>query len=242
MVGFTTRTEKELAFLRLSNQAQLKIKLEDIKLVQEKFIICVQYASIIERSLSRKHSLWETTLPDEVFRRGVLDLIKWYLDKAKISPNTVGTDRNTALWYAIFYPELIYILLSRKANPNLQNFFGNTPLQEIAKCIGGIHSDKLLKSAALLVASGALTDFNRNEISLSEFKDKFIQATELSFALTVKESFWGTSELISTYEKVQEPELPLSAKDLHDIKLYRTIPETKILAKPVDPVQGFARM
>jgi ankyrin repeat protein len=216
-------TEKQLAFIRLSNQAQLKIKLDDAKVDEDKFIICVQYAAIIERSISRKHSLWEATLPDEAIRRGVLDLIRWYLDKAKISPDTIGIDRNTALWHAIFYPELVAILLSRKANPNLQNFFGNTPLQEIAKCIGGIHTDKLLKSAALLVASGARADFRNNEISFYEFQGKFIQATELSFALTVQESFRGRSELFSFYEEEKEPKLLLSEKDLLDIELYQAV-------------------
>lgn len=253
---FTTEEEKE-AFGFLSTQAKLKIEFDKAETEQEKFIVCIKYASLIEteESIAR---LGETE-PDKKIKRAVIDLIKWYLDKINISPDTIGEDEGTALSHAVFCPEAVELLLSRGANPNLvsfpnvADFFGNeTPLHTIAEGlkysnISG-ETNTLLTSVSLLIAAGANPYIknkkgqiprnciaNRTEESEDVFSPlelRFMAATEPSFAAEIKESFPGSSELLSFHE--EQPKLPLSEEDLKDLALYNEGNYQKLLeSKPL---------
>jgi hypothetical protein len=228
MARFTTRTKTKNAFIHLSPLEKLKISFNAAKTEQEKFILCVQYASLIENYPPYLCSSNDAAL----LKKGIIDLIKWYLDKSKISPNTKDSAGNTALSYAVFCPEVVDLLLERGANPNLKNDGekGDAPLHKIAENLVGIDTKALLKSASLLVAADAdrylqnnatktpynlipnLSDVFEDNNLHSEYRQKFIQATDPAFASKFKASFVSTSELLSFHN--EEPPFPLFAEDL----------------------------
>jgi hypothetical protein len=239
----------EKMFDNLSMQAKLKIKLDRAESDQEKFILYVEYASLIaeEEELERlENSIFGETTENQArknFKKIVIDSIKWYLDKEKMSPNTMSKKCGydvifvPVLNYAVSCPEVVDLLLARGANPNLQSDSGNTPLHEISKMLPSFYTDQLLKSTALLVSAGADSNLKNKDNKIPcdlvtntiALKDQFIRATEPSFATAVRESFGGTSELL--YPCEEQPVLPLSEEDLAQIHEYNQLLKSKVQLK-----------
>ncbi|STX28868.1 Ankyrin repeat protein [Legionella beliardensis] len=196
---------------------------------QEKFILYVKYASLLAQE-EHLANVFGEVYENQVLKNAVIDIIRWYLDQG-MDANTVDDNNRPALTYAVSSPEVVELLLSQDANPNLKSNSGNTPLHEAADRLSSLYTNQLLKSASLLIAAGADSNLRNkdkqmpieciscvpsknNEAKVEKLRKEFLQATSpSSLVITKKVAGWAVLGAL-------EPELPLSQQDITDITLF----------------------
>ncbi len=218
------RTKQEEAFSTLSIQAQLYIKLADASSDQERFLQCVRYAT----DIAQRKFLGEIGKILNESLKVIMRLINSYLDSG-VHPDTADHHHTPAIFHAVTNPELVKLLLTRGANPNLQNDFQSTALHWVAMFFDSYYVENLFTTAELLAAAGAniTTKDDRNERPVDVIKKSFIlsEDTIIKMKARFKELTEHPRELgeISTTstEQSANADLQLTEMDTHKIRLYR---------------------
>lgn len=236
------RTKKQKAFDALPIRAQLQVQLNKAPNEQQKFILYIEYASIITKQEVLNPS--EKQLPDnQNFKTAVMNTILWYLNEG-MNPDIVDEQGFPALSHAIFAPDVVELLLSVGANPNLSDEGNYTPLHKIASSLPTYYTTPLLESTKFLVMAGAnpclqnkhgdtplesILDIGvRDQTEI--FREKFLKTirSAQNHPITRKITGWA-------FLHREKPALPLSEKDIADIALFDS-GAYELFSEPFDPV------
>ena len=206
----------------LSVQAQFHIKFEAAKTINEKFITCIGYATLIEQ----RKTLGKMDAVTIAAQQFIMGLIKSYLNSG-IHPDTAGKSA-PALFDAVTYPELVKLLLSRGANPDIC-YSGRNPLHEVARYFHTYYTHNLFLTAEILACfganPGAINNDGKKPIEL--IKNTFWASQETISKLLmefkqVTECPRHSDQIINANEETVPPSsLPLTEADLLKIGLYQ---------------------